>query len=615
MATIPQVTDFGSRPSLRSSRVDVPGSGEMALANSLANAADTFAKVMVERQDKKDAIEYANNKSLLLTEDIRLRELFKDDQDYDTFGERYRTGMKTFRETLTFRSTHDSAIFDADANLITERGAVAVGEIGRKLRIDKENADLLRNLDQSERDIAGADPMTRNDHLMNALEGITAAEEAGNLLEVPAEKMRQDFATRVAIAELVFMDPVDREEALKISIAKNPSREDIKAGKGTGSLADFLHQDEKIEMLRKAQLENKVTRDRQKGFAVADEAFELYPLATQGKERQQYVRENAPDVDSRAVAQSSVTSRNTDMFRADQQMRLGVMRGAATMIDEGASYNDIPESELARLSAGERNTLKDYYQQHLDEQEFAERTNWNEWGRWKEMSVLQKMDEDLTSPFWKTTVDGPTWRAMMEEQKVLRKSVETATPPPLDTGLNNMQMLDAAAAGTIYPATGRSDTEEALRNALRFSFDTLVTDKSAVLNKKLTNQERKQELAEMLMDSAFVDRDLIMSDYDPDEAVLFAGMTPSQRKKAYLPLTDAAKEFYTDPEFGVITVEKLLRNMASTAGLDPSDDNIERAYYALKAGLGDPAIMDRLAGLSADEPRSLSARTLLPGTK
>ncbi len=595
MATIPQVTDFGARPSLRSSRLDVPGSGELALADSLANAADTFAKVMVERQGKQDAIKYANNKSQLLSEDIRLRRELADDQDYATFDERYRTGMKTFRETLTFRSKHDSAIFDADANLTVERGATAVAEIGRRLRIDTENADLLRNLDQSERDIAAADPMTRNDHLQTALEGITAAEDAGNLGDVEAEKKRQDFATRVAMAELVMMDPVAREEALKTSIAKNPSRDDIKAGKGSGSLADFLHQDEKIEMLRRAQLENKTTRDRQKGFAVADEAFELFPLPTQGKERQKYVRDNAPDVDSRAVAQTSVTSRNTDMFRADQQMRLGVMRGAASMIDDGESYEDIPASELARLSAGERNTLKVYYQLHLDDQEFATRTDWNEWGRWKEMTDQQKMNEDLTSPFWKTTVDGPTWKSMVSEQEQITSAFESAKPIPLDTGLTNMQMLDSAAGGTIYPATGRTDKQEALRNALRFSFDTRITDKSAEENRKLTNQERRKELAEMLMDRAFIDTDFFMSDYDPDEAVIVAGATPSQLRKLYLPLHEASTDIVVI-DGQDLSVEQLLRNMASTAGYDPTDHELEKAYFALKSGLGDQEIMNRLAG-------------------
>lgn len=596
MATIPQAVDFGARPSLRSSRLDVPGSGELALADSLANAAETFAKVMLERQGKKDAIEYANNKSLHLAEDIRLRGELAERQDYENFNDFYRAGMKTHRETLTFRSKHDSAIFDADANLTVERGAVAVAEIGRKLRIDEEKANLLRNLDQSQRDILKADRWTANDHLQTALDGITAAEDAQHLTDVEAEKMRQDFASQVAVASLAMIDPIEREEALKISIAKNPSRDDIKAGKGSGSLADFLHQDEKIEMLRKAQLENKTTRDREKGFAVADEAFELFPLATQGKERQKYVRDNAPDADSRAVAQTAVTSRNTDMFRADQQMRLGIMRGAATMIDEGNSYEELPASELARLSAGERNTLKTYYQQHLDQQEFATRTNWNEWGRWMEMSDQQKMAEDLTSPFWKTTVDGPTWRSMVSEQEQITSAAESARPTPLDTGLTNMQMLDSAAiAGGIYPATGRSDPEDARRNALRFSFDSRITDKSAELGKKLTNQERKKELAEMLMDSAFVDRDFFTSDYDPDEALVVAGMTPSQLREAYLPLSEARKDFV--PIDGQdISAEQILRNLASSAGYDPTDQQLERAYFLLRQGANEDTIKAALAG-------------------
>lgn len=601
MATIPQAIDYGKQPSLRSSRIDAPDKSGLVVADALSAAADNFAAVMVERKEKQDAINYSSNKSGLLQEDIRLRNKLKDDQDHATYDERYRTGMKAYRDSITLSNSHDRALFDADANLLVERGAVAVGDMARKRRIDGEVAGLERDLDQSMDDMLSdtMDPATRNDTLFTALDGITAAEVAGNLTEIQARARREKYASDVALASLAIMPPMEREEALAASIAADPSRDEIKAGKGSGSIADFLHQDVKHQMLRKAQLENKTTRDRLAGFAVRDEAFVKFPLATQGAERQKYVRENS-EGDVRAVAASAVTSGNTDMFRADQQMRLAVMRGAAVMIDEGQSYHDIPASELERLSAGEKNTLKAYWQLALDDREFAERTDWNKWGEeWMEVSDKQKMAIDLTGPEWKTTMDGNTWRSMLRQQEQIKSSFESAKPLKLTTGLTNDQLLDSLAVPSgLYPQTGREDKDNELRNAMRFSFDEQIQTKQEELGRNLTNLERRKVLAEMIMDRAFVDRDFFFTDYDPDEAVVVAGMTPEQQRKAFLPLSQAAQDIWIDEETGqTIDAETKLRNMASSAGYDPSDKEIEKAYFALRSGLGDQAIFNRLSGV------------------
>ena len=71
MATIPQAIDYGARPSLRTSRVDVPGQGELAVADAVERAASTFTQVMVERKEKQDRFNYSMAKQEFLTADLQ----------------------------------------------------------------------------------------------------------------------------------------------------------------------------------------------------------------------------------------------------------------------------------------------------------------------------------------------------------------------------------------------------------------------------------------------------------------------------------------------------------------------------------------------------------------
>ena len=613
MATIPQEVDFGARPSLRSGRVDVPGSGELALAHALGNAAETFAKMAVEHGRKTDALAYANNKSQLMAEDIRLRREFADDQDYETFEERYRKGMQTFRDTLTLKNKHDSGLFDADANLTVERGVSAVSEMSRVKRIDKEQADLLRNLDQAEKDLLASDPATRRDRLLNTLAEIQAHMDKGILDDVQGVKMRQAFVERVAIAELTMMDPVAREEALKVSIAKNLSREDLEAGKGTGSLADFLHPAVKAEMLKKAQLENKTTRDRLKGFAVSDAAFEKFPLPTQASERDKYIREHT-EGDVRVVAGSVTTSRNLDMARNDSQIRQGIMRSAATLMEEAANdpeqtfgYHDIPASELERLSAPEKETLRRYWLQLEDDQEFAERTDWDEWGRWQEMSDAQKAAEDLTSPFWKTRVDGVTWRSMFQQQEQIKSGSITQDP-----GQTTDQIIQELIVGLEYlPKTKLSNEQNAGYQRIRFRIhDEIDAVRQSEFQGGRVPYRRRLDIAlDILGRQAFL-RDAGIFGFDEPifgeaKGKPIEQMSAKERESGFIPIAKVRQAMTFEVINGVnvpITWEQRLINLSKRIfdGRIPDQKDIENAYFAVLAGMS-PAEQERRLSGKGDE--------------
>ena len=70
MATLPQASDYGPRVKLVSNRIDVPGSGENAVAEALERAAGTFVNMAIQHKEKDDALSYAHAKNEYLIADI-----------------------------------------------------------------------------------------------------------------------------------------------------------------------------------------------------------------------------------------------------------------------------------------------------------------------------------------------------------------------------------------------------------------------------------------------------------------------------------------------------------------------------------------------------------------
>ena len=100
MPKIPQDIDYGPRPSLRSSRIDLPGTGETATGEALSRASEAFTQIYAQQKAKDDRLNYSLAKNELLTADISEREKLKDDEDYATYDERYSTGYNTSRDDI-----------------------------------------------------------------------------------------------------------------------------------------------------------------------------------------------------------------------------------------------------------------------------------------------------------------------------------------------------------------------------------------------------------------------------------------------------------------------------------------------------------------------------------
>ena len=607
MATIPQAVDLGARPSLRSSRVDIP-SGGMEQADALANAAATFANVMSERRQKQDAFRYANAKNDLLLADIQAREALKEDQDWATYNERYRTAMTEAlnASSAAIRNDHDRAIFDAESRLVIERGAVQVGDYGRTVEIDEKAAGLEASLSRSRESIILADPGTRNDMLMTVRDQIDAARAEGWLDDVRGETMAQAFTQDVAMATLVSMDPEDRQKALEASLAYRTggplTPDDIRAGKGTGSIADFMHADVAAQLLEKTKAENKTTNDRIAAFAVVDESFAQFPMEYQAADRARYIRENT-EGDIRAVAESALRSRNQDQENESLAQRRDIVNfWSERMENDAMRYDDIPAKELEMLTPQEKTYLRDYDQNRLDGREFAERTDWDKWGAWMELSDSAKMDVDLTSAEWKTTMDAPTWRSMLAQQEQITSAAESGSGGVIDYGATDEQLYNRLVEGMNFLPASRNEADESRYQQGLWAFTQAVdaARQSEFGGGRIPEERRREILLQLMSQQAYTRGggipfvDLTRGDPEP---VLF--MTEKQRRRGFIPIEEVRAVQTTQMVNGVPVQSNwadVLKNLARAEldGYSPSDKQIENAYFAIVAGLDDAEVLRRL---------------------
>lgn len=601
MPKIPQAIDYGGRPSVRTNRLDPADKSGIIVADAISSAAESFTNILLERKGKQDALQYANAKSNLLAEDIRLRRELQEADDFDAFEERYRTGMQAARDKISLNNEHDRAIFDADATLTVERGVSAVMDLGRRKRIDTENAELISNLDQARADILDADPMTRNDMLLNALSGIEAAAKAGNISKVDAEKQRMAFTEDVARAELSSMDPLEREEALKKSITANPSVDKVKSGKGSGSLADFLHQETRQKLLREAIQENKTTRDRLSAYETIDKAWQLHP--EDGTARMKYIREHSKG-DVREVAVREGNQRNAEESRAEAELQRNTVQAMAELMRDGESYDQLPASDLKNLTAAQDVSLRRYSKLIQEGEQFAEVTNWtdkgdgqNSYSKWNDLSAQEKLEQDLDSPEWITVLDAPTWKQLVDQKEAMESGSVTQ-----DAIMTDDQLVSSVVVSAGILPKKRSDSEDEAFERLRFRFRDAVGDLSLKEygGGKVPYIHRRELLFEIIGEQAWL-RDAGWFGFDADEPVPSFTLSPKQVRSGFIPLQQF-EELETSVDIGGTNVsmtwpERLTSlSRQELNGYEPTQKDMENAFFAIRSGLDKTEVLRRLSG-------------------
>lgn len=605
MATLPQAQDYGRRVQLRDNRIDLPGGGEMAVADAYQRAAQTFTAMAIDHKEKDDALSYSNAKNEYLIADMQEREKLKHDQEFATHDERYRTAMKGHYERLfpTVRSNRDRALFDAEARLMNERGSISVKDNARTKEIDWRIGQFNAHAEAAKQiAVTATDAQTAQDAMFGVMEEATALRKAGLISEAEYQAKLQEYVKDVALSRLLGMDPEDRGALLERSITMTRTKgqqltgEQIANGEGSGSIADFLPLDVRQKLYEETQKGIEHDDNMREAYAIYDEVTAKHTapqdvtaaLAQAGRGKDPKVRQ---------ALNTLGTQYRVNQAAAEEAERDDIYTVGSQMVDAGQNPEDMPGQEWEKLLQTQKNTLMAAYKAKMEGREFGEfnvisRPEGEEgasYKLWKEIPREQRPAVTLEDPYWKLAFKPSMWQQLVNEQEQIKK--EQAGTVKLPGGLNNQQMVQSflVSSGTI-PQTGRSEEDNEVYYGMVAAMDFRVQAEQDRLGRALSNEERRKVLTGLMVERAYHDRDWIDSDYDPKEMKPVVLMDAGERNRAFLNIEDARKPgSFIDPITRVpMTVEKYLKAAAARGDFgekvegEISQKNLERAYFALE---------------------------------
>jgi hypothetical protein len=585
----------------------MPGQGELAVASALERAAGTFTQMAIEHKQKDDALSYARAKNEYQIASIQEREKLKEDQDFDTHDERYRTAMKGHYERLfpTVNSSRDRLLFDAEARLMDERGSVDVNNTARVGRIGKSLDDFNVFKEQAKGVVLTAsDAQTAQDAMFGVIEEATALRDKGYLTPDEYKATLQSWVQDTAFARLRSMDPAEREVLLERSIThrkttgKPITEDDIKEGLGTGSIADFLPLDTAVAMLETTQKANEIEATLGAAQEIFDtaEANNKTDTGALMDEIRELTKDADPEVREKALAlgrQHGVDKRNERIDDVNRVMARGA-EGIRNDIDPSTMDRD----SLALLSSAQRKALELDWQAHQEGREYGKATMWTDiqaeksglglsYATWRAIPDEQKIAVDLQASDWRMAMTQDVHKSLVDEQNRLRSAAEGSAGPALSTGLTNQQMVTSILVRKGFmPQTDRDLEDSQAYQQVIYTFDRQIQAEQNRLGRNLSNTERNKILAEIMAPMAFTDTDFFMSDYDIDEAVPIAAMSVTQREDARLRWENSEVDMIPSVTPGALptSYRQELELMATKLNVEPSKHEYERAYFALKYG-------------------------------
>lgn len=612
MATLPQAADYGPRVRLVSNRIDRPGEGENAVAEALARAAATFTTMAIEHKQKDDALSYAHAKNEYMIADIEERDKLQDDPDFATHTERYTEAMKGHYDRLfpTVRSERDRGLFDAEARLHDARGVVAVGDNARVGEIDWNVAELDRQGTRLQGVVMAAkDANTAQAGISAYMEHINSLLKTGLIDETQHQVWSREWVTDVSRARVMAMDPISREIVLERSVTLARGQggpitpEQVAAGKGSGSLADFIPLDERVAMLEATRKGNEEDEHGKAAYAVWDEIREtLNDPAAVGAAVRKASRGLEPK--ARAILNGINTSYRAAITAEEELTQKTIIGAASALTQAGGNPRDVGGEKWMLLENYQQKALIEEYEAFQQNRQFGK---FNVYSRprdkngvpekgmsyavWDAIPYEDKPAVTLESPEWKMSFTPIMWAQLLAEQSAIKDAI--AAGKPLPPGMDNRALVDSYLFGDDkIPRLDRSEEQEQQYYRTLAAMDYL-TQQGAIANKgPLNNTQRRAILVELMLDKAYTDRDHIYkdSDYDAQEYKRIRDMTTDELNIAFLPIRWARRKGgYVDPETGIpMTIENYLRAGAKRGDFGGvvegtiSDDNIERAYFALE---------------------------------
>ena len=658
MATLPQAADYGPRVKLVSNRIDVPGSGENAVAEALERAAGTFVNMAIQHKEKDDALSYAHAKNEYLIADIEERDKLADDTDWATQTERYNEAMKGHYDRLfpTVRSERDRQLFDAEAGLLTVRGRVAVGDMARVREIDWNVAELGRQgRDLQGQILAAQDAATAREGMSAYLEHINALLKKGFITESQHETWSKDFVTTVAGKRLIAMDPKLREEVLERSITMAKSqgritRDQIFKGEGSDSIADFIPLDERVKMLEATRKGNELDETMEAAYAEWDDIKQTY---TTPQNVAAEVRRRGPNLDHAVRTQLEALSRNfqVEENRLDARGREETMIASSVILDRGGN----PEQEMAGdrwdallqvqkdairagvISRQQRDGFGEYDVLFTPRKEGAElgpmdhvvqedgsimlgvSTPAPSYSYWSRLSKAERAKINLDDETWRQAFTYDTWMGFNREQKDLRDLIEAGKPFSESPGLTPMQRVMGTLQLTEKIAkTGMTPAQDRKYWAGVKALDRAIRIAEGRKGEKLSAAEEEAEWNNLIKDRAFTDHYYDGwggAEMDETKKEAIGTMDPETKNRAREPFIGRTTVHGGQP----MTIRMKIEAMAREIDLVPDDvaeRDLERAHFALFNLLGTDGFRYDLNTITDAEMEDVNAeiRRRLKGT-
>jgi hypothetical protein len=415
------------------------------------------------------------------------------------------------------------------------------------------------------------------------------------------------------------MSAEQRKAELELSLAKRKARgaitrEDIAAGKGSGSIADFLHANVAQKMLDEAEKEDKIDQELGVAQRLVDEVEAANPddSTAIASETRRLARERGLTPSERARAESLANSRaseirtNTNTDRTETFNELGQM--LMMKDDNGAAaftYDTLPPNMLRKLPPQLVSQLQSFESRFRNGEQFARSTNWRmpqydkdgllttpSYSAWMEMTPAQKAEVDLESPSWYNSFELPVWKQLQDEQEKIRtggvkaeKAIQTLDQIVTDVWTGEMRQK----------RTGRNDDDDQMFYLMRSQIaDEVDRISDTEFGGQYIGDDRIKEVARKIMGRKVMQRDAAMGftlwGRDSKKPIPIVEVDPDDFRDYYVPLNDW-KDLQTPPipigpngELVQQTWYEFLESRAKKIQASPNQKDYENAYAQIVIG-------------------------------
>jgi hypothetical protein len=251
MARLPDVTDFGDRPTTTSNRAIATNRSGLILGEAFEDVSTAVREVA----DRREAFDLATaESSLLVGLEVAKREAAQE-KDWQRIEPRFRESAAKHIDTVSKGLSRRSRVALEDrAALIVERGATSMLDVAREKEIDVGRATLAELLVTNKQAyLAAIDPAERDAIAYAASHAVIAARDAGIIDAESAFKTRQGFAVDLVEGDLAQRSPAERIQLLTSStdvrkmlaperraILLDAAHTDLKADVVEGSARDVM---------------------------------------------------------------------------------------------------------------------------------------------------------------------------------------------------------------------------------------------------------------------------------------------------------------------------------------------------------------------------------------